>query len=632
MPLIIDNIEKMFGERLLFRSQHIAIGPGDKVGIVGMNGSGKTTLLRMLTGADDEYTGALQVTGGASLCFIDAVPIDPERTARQIVAEPFEHLRAQDERIRELERLLSAAAETEDYLSELARQTEQFEAQGGYDYVVSMNKALSSLGFTSEDLDRAAATMSEGEVSRLRLSRLVSDTRNIWLLDEPTNYLDIPGVQWLERQLKGLDATVLVASHDVWFLDQVCNKLLVIESGTLRLFAGDYSDYVRVRDAEAADRARHDAELKREIERMRQYVEKYRYGTRASQAASREKAMERLKAKVQPESSSPRKHVHVRLHNTGESGEIALRLTNVSKAYSDHKVLSGATLTVRSRQHVAILGRNGAGKSTLLGIAMGQIVPDDGEIYWGPSVRYSFFPQSYTLFDTETALEWIMTRRPQMIISEIKALLGSFGFSSDQMDQQTGAMSSGEKQRLLLALLSTETANMIILDEPTNFLDIQTRESLATTLRAFEGTVLFVSHDRAFIDAVADRIVFIDHSQVSVLEGNYSSNRQQLFSDRPVRSPSPAHTSAHDSPAQARTSHNRLAALEARVRLLERQIGEVEQEQADLTKALQQEGTKMQGAEIASLSVSIHELQLRRERLFDDLALAEEAYLQASTP
>ena len=632
MPLIIDNIEKMFGERLLFRSQHIAIGPGDKVGIVGMNGSGKTTLLRMLTGADDEYTGALQVTGGASLCFIDAVPIDPERTARQIVAEPFEHLRAQDERIRELERLLSAAAETEDYLSELARQTEQFEAQGGYDYVVSMNKALSSLGFTSEDLDRAAATMSEGEVSRLRLSRLVSDTRNIWLLDEPTNYLDIPGVQWLERQLKGLDATVLVASHDVWFLDQVCNKLLVIESGTLRLFAGGYSDYVRVRDAEAADRARHDAEIKREIERMRQYVEKYRYGTRASQAASREKAMERLKAKVQPESSSPRKHVHVRLHNTGESGEIALRLTNVSKAYSDHKVLSGATLTVRSRQHVAILGRNGAGKSTLLGIAMGQIVPDDGEIYWGPSVRYSFFPQSYTLFDTETALEWIMTRRPQMIISEIKALLGSFGFSSDQMDQQTGAMSSGEKQRLLLALLSTETANMIILDEPTNFLDIQTRESLATTLRAFEGTVLFVSHDRAFIDAVADRIVFIDHSQVSVLEGNYSSNRQQLFSDRPVRSPSPAHPSAHDSPTQARTSHNRLAALEARVRLLERQIGEVEQEQADLTKALQQEGPKMQGAQIASLSVSIHELQLRRERLFDDLALAEEAYLQASTP
>ncbi len=143
--------------------------------------------------------------------------------------------------------------------------------------------------------------MSAGEISRLRLSRLVSDTQDIWLLDEPTNYLDIPGVQWLERQLKGLQATVLVASHDAWFLDQVCNKLLVIENGTLRLFSGGYTDYVRVRDAEAADRAQHDAELKREIERMRQYVEKYRYGTRASQAASREKAMERLKAKVQTE-------------------------------------------------------------------------------------------------------------------------------------------------------------------------------------------------------------------------------------------------------------------------------------------------------------------------------------------
>jgi ATP-binding cassette subfamily F protein 3 len=187
-------------------------------------------------------------------------------------------------------------------------------------------------------------------------------------------------VQWLERQLKGLPATVLVASHDAWFLDQVCNKLLVIENGTLRLFSGGYTDYVRVRDAEAADRAQHDAELKREIERMRQYVEKYRYGTRASQAASREKAMERLKAKVQTEPSSTRKRVHVRLRNTGESGEIALRLEHVSKSYGDHAILSRANVTILSRQHVAILGRNGAGKSTLLSIAMGQIIPEGGDI------------------------------------------------------------------------------------------------------------------------------------------------------------------------------------------------------------------------------------------------------------
>ncbi|MCX6063670.1 MAG: ABC-F family ATP-binding cassette domain-containing protein [Caldiserica bacterium] len=630
MPLILENLEKMYGDRLLFRSMHCAIGAGDKVGIVGPNGSGKTTLLRILAGTDDEYSGSVQVSGGDSLCFIDAVPVDPERTARQIVAEPFEHLRAQDARIRDLERLLSTTAETDDYLAELARQTEQFEAQGGYDYIVNMNKALSSLGFASEDLDRLAGTMSAGEISRLRLSRLVSDAKDIWLLDEPTNYLDIPGVQWLERQFKGLQATVLVASHDAWFLDQVCNKLLVIENGTLRLFGGGYTDYVRARDAEAADRARHDAELKREIERMRQYVEKYRYGTRASQAASREKAMERLKAKVQSEPVSTRKRVHVRLHNTGESGEIALRLEHVGKSYGDRAILSKANVTILSRQHVAILGRNGAGKSTLLGIAMGQIVPESGDIYWGPSVRYSFFPQNYTLFEKETAMEWIAARRPQMIISEIKGLLGSFGFSADQMDQQTGAMSSGEKQRLLLALLSTETANMIIMDEPTNFLDIQTRESLAATLRAFEGTVLFVSHDRTFIDAVADRIVFIERSKVSVLEGNYSANRQGLFSDRTIRTAQPRRTNVQDSAMSTRASHNRLVALEARVRLLERQIGDIEQQQFDLTKRLQEEGPAMQGADITSLSVHIHELQVRREELFEELAMAEERFLQAS--
>jgi len=630
MALILENLEKSFGDRVLFRSQHCAIGGGDKVGIVGPNGSGKTTLLQILTGGDDEYGGTVQITGGDSLCFIDAIPVDPDRTARQIVAEPFEKLRAQDARIRELERLLSTAVETDDYLAELAHETEQFEAQGGYDYVVSMNKALASLGFATEDLDRRAGTMSAGEISRLRLSRLVSDTQGIWMLDEPTNYLDIPGVQWLERQLKGLPSIVLVASHDAWFLDQVCNKLLVIENGTLRLFSGGYSDYVRVRDAEAADRAQHDAELRREIERMRQYVEKYRYGTRASQAASREKAMERLKAKVQGEPAATRKRVHVRLRNTGESGEIALRIQHVDKTYGQRSILDDASVTIRSRQHVAVLGRNGAGKSTLLGIAMGQIVADSGDVYWGPSVRYSFFPQTYTLFEEETAMQWIMARRPQMIVSEVKALLGSFGFTPEQMDQQTRAMSSGEKQRLLLALLSTETANMLILDEPTNFLDIQTREALASTLRNFEGTVVFVSHDRTFIDAVADRVILIERSKLSVLEGNYSANRQDLFNDRLTRTQPTAHGPQADS-RPAKASHNKLVALESHVRVLEQQIADVEREQAELTRRLQEKGPSMPGGEITSLSVRIHELQVRRDDLFEQLATAEEAFLQASS-
>ena len=364
MPIILENLEKMYGDRLLFRCQHCTIAPGDKVGIVGPNGSGKSTLLRMLSGEDDEYGGTIQMAGASRFCFIDAVPVEPDRTVRQIVAEPFEHLRAQDARIRELEQLLSTSQETDEYLAELSRRTEAFEAQGGYDYLVSMNKALASLGFSAGDLDRLAGTMSAGEVSRIRLSRLVSDVQDIWMLDEPTNYLDIPGVQWLERQLRSLQATVLVASHDAWFLDQVCTKVLVIDGGALHLYAGGYSDYVRVRDAEAQERAEHNAEVRRELERMREYVEKYRYGTRASQAASREKAMERLKSQVDSEPAATRKRVHVRLRTSGESGEIALRMEHISKAYGDHAVLRDASILVKSRQHVAILGRNGAGKSS----------------------------------------------------------------------------------------------------------------------------------------------------------------------------------------------------------------------------------------------------------------------------
>ena len=631
MPIILEDLEKMYSDRLLFRCQHCTIASGDKVGIVGPNGSGKSTLLRMLSGEDDEYGGTIQMAGASRFCFIDAVPVEPDRTVRQIVAEPFEHLRAQDARIRELEQLLSTSEETDEYLTELSRRTEAFEAQGGYDYLVSMNKALASLGFRAEDLDRLAGTMSAGEVSRIRLSRLVSDVQDIWMLDEPTNYLDIPGVQWLEHQLRGLQATMLVASHDAWFLDQVCTKVLVIDGGTLRLYPGGYSDYARVRDAEARERAEHNAEVKRELERMREYVEKYRYGTRASQAASREKAMERLKSQVDSEPAVTRKRVHVHLRTSGESGEIALRMEHISKSYGDHAVLRDASVLVKSRQHVAILGRNGAGKSTLLGIAMGQVIPDSGTVYWGPSVRYAFFPQNYTLFEKETAMAWLMARRPQMTVSEVKALLGSFGFSGDQMEQETEGMSSGEKQRLLLALLSTETANMIILDEPTNFLDIQTRESLAATLQAFEGTVLFVSHDRTFIDAVAGRIISIEQGTVSVLEGNYSANRQQLFAERRSAGAAPRQTGRRPEGHGARVSHNRLAALEARVQTLEREIGDLESEQAGLTRKLQDEGPGMAGTEVAALSTHIHELEERRERLFGELERAEQEYLQASS-
>lgn len=630
MPLILDNLEKSFGDRTLFRSRHCAIGPGDKVGIVGPNGSGKTTLLRVLTGKDEDYRGSVQITGGDTMCFIDAVPVDPERTAREIVAEPFEKQEAQDARIRELECLLSTAEETDEYLSQLQHETERFESQGGYDYVVRMNRALSSLGFASADLDRRTGTMSAGEISRLRLSRLVSDTQGIWLLDEPTNYLDIPGVQWLERQLKILSSIVLVASHDIWFLDQVCTKLLVLENGVLRLFTGNYTQYERVRRAQAADRAQHDAELRREIERMRQYVEKYRYGTRASQAASREKAMERLKADIQPETKSMRKRAHIRLRTTGESGEIALRLEHVSKTYGRRTILNDICLTIHSRQHVALVGRNGVGKSTLLSVAMGQTVADSGDIYWGPSVRYTYFPQTYTLFQDDTAMEWIMVRRPQMMISEVKSLLGTFGFTAEQMEQQTGGMSSGEKQRLLLALLSTETANMIILDEPTNFLDIETRESLASTLREFEGTILFVAHDRTFIDAVADHIVYLDAGAVSVLDGNYSDNRQMLFAERPERERPVLRR--EEQAVTARVSHNRRAALTARVCEIEQQIRDVEHEQATLTAKMEREGPSMSPADITSLSLRIHELQELRDHLFEELVAAEEACLQASSP
>lgn len=634
MPLIVNNLEKMYGDRVVLRAQHLAIGAGDKVGIVGPNGSGKTTLLRILTGGDDDYSGTVQITSGDHFCFIDAIPVPPDQTARQIVAAPFEHLRAQDARIRELEQLLSSAPETDAYLQELSRQTEQFEAQGGYDYIVSMNKALSSLGFGQKDLDRLAGTMSAGEVSRLRLSRLVSDRQDMWFLDEPTNYLDIPGVQWLERQLRNLQATVLVASHDAWFLDQVCNKILAIDSSTLRLFPGGYHDYVRIRDTETADQAQHNAELQREIERMREYVEKYRYGTRASQAASREKAMERLKAQVHEEQGTPRKHVRVQFHNVGESGEIALRMEHISKAYGDHIVLKNATATVMSRQHVAIIGRNGAGKSTLLGIAMGSVIPDHGDIYWGPSVRYSFFPQNYTLFETETAQQWIAARRPQMTVSEVKALLGKFGFSTEQMEQQTAGMSSGEKQRLLLALLSTETANMIILDEPTNFLDIETRESLASTLKAFEGTVLFVSHDRSFIDTVADRILYIEDSRLTVLDGNYSANKQSLFNDQSSRGSSGTAGSApavRPAGRAERVSHNKITMLEAHVHELERQIEELDREQTELTERLQNEGPRMQSSEITALSVRIHDLQVQQGDVLEELSSAEDEYLQASS-
>ncbi len=534
MPVLsATDLTKSYAGIPVLRGVSVALEPGEKVALIGRNGVGKTTLLRVLAGLDAPDSGTRAVSSGAVVGYLPQDPtVDELRTLWEEAAVPFAGLATTEHRLAELEALLSAPevhgdeARLSAALEEYGRLRERFETQGGFRYESQVRQTLLGLEFRPEQFQQRLASMSGGQRSRAALARLLLSAPDLLLLDEPTNHLDLAGQEWLEAFLRQYAGAILIVSHDRFLLDAVTTRTLDLDEGRVEEYRGNYSYYVVER---AARRARQEEAFQRqqeEIENLKAYIRRYHAGQKSRQAKSREKRL----ARIQP-IAAPRTHRSAAFHleTPRRNPRVVLRLENISKQFGPLKVLHGVTFEVHRGEKIGLIGPNGAGKTTLLRIIAGAEPPTSGHVAPAPGMRVGYFAQhSEETLDLErTVLDEVLGAR-SVTPAQVRSLLGRFLFSGDDVYKKIKQVSGGERRRIALAKLVLDRPDVLLLDEPTTHLDLTTLEAFEDALRVFPGAMLFVSHDRYFLDRLADRLLLMGDGAVQSVSGPYHRYRDPL--------------------------------------------------------------------------------------------------------
>ncbi len=521
----LDSISKQHGKQILFLDASAAINRGEKVGLVGPNGSGKTTIFRLVMREEAPDGGQVAIDRGATIGYFSQDV--GEMAGRSSVAEAMAGAGPVSEVMAELTELEHALADP-DRMDEMDALVERFghvqarfEELGGYALEARTREVLAGLGFTAGMQDGDVGALSGGWKMRVALARILVMRPDAMLLDEPTNHLDIESILWLEGYLKQYEGALCVTSHDRAFMNRIVTKIIEIDGGEILTYSGNYDFYEK-------QRAVLEAQAEAQYERQQAMLAKEeafiaRFKARASHAAqvqSRVKKLEKIE-KVEP--PKRRKTLDFDFRTPPRSGEDVLKIAGVHKAYGDRVIYDGLDLLIRRRERWCVMGVNGAGKSTLLKLAAGQGTPDGGSVTLGASVKLGYFAQHAMeiLSPTNTVWDEIVGAFPEASIGSLRTLAGVFGFSGDDIDKPCRVLSGGEKARLVLAKMLYDPPNFLVLDEPTNHLDMATKEMLVRALGGFEGTMLFVSHDRAFLAALSNRVLELLPEGPRVYGGGY---------------------------------------------------------------------------------------------------------------
>lgn len=522
----LDSISKHNGQRLVFIEASAALQKGEKIGLVGPNGAGKTTLFRMITGQEEPDEGQILVDRGTTIGFFSQDV--GEMAGRSAVAEVMEGAGAVSEVAAELATLENALADPdqadqlEEILERFGEVQARFEELGGYALDSRAREVLHGLGFSQEMMDGDVSRLSGGWKMRVALGRILLMRPDVMLLDEPSNHLDLESLIWLEQFLAGYDGALLMTSHDRAFMNRVINKVIEIDGGSLTSFSGDYEFYEQQRaqneKQQQAQFERQQAALAKEIN----FIERFK--ARASHAAQVQSRVKKLEKIDRVEPPKRRQAVSFEFPPAPRSGEDVVKLRGVDKRYGSRVIYHNLDLLVRRRERCCILGVNGAGKSTLLKLVTGTTEPDAGTVTLGGSVKMGYFAQhAMDLLDgSRTVFETLDDAFPLASQGALRALAGSFGFSGDEVEKSCRVLSGGEKARLVMALMLFDPPNFLVLDEPTNHLDIVTKEMLITALAQYEGTMLFVSHDRHFLSALSNRVLELTPDGIHQYDGGYT--------------------------------------------------------------------------------------------------------------
>ncbi len=533
----LDNIGKQNGHQILFIEASAALQKGEKVGLVGPNGAGKTTLFRMITGQEHPDEGQVAVDRGVSIGYFSQDV--GEMSGRSAVSEVMDGAGPVSTVAAELKELEAAmgdpcrADEMENIVERYGEVQGRFEELDGYALEGRAREVLAGLGFSQEMMDGDVGALSGGWKMRVALARILLMRPDALLLDEPSNHLDLESLIWLEEFLKGYEGALLMTSHDREFMNRIVTKVVEIDGGALTAYSGNYEFYEQQRaqneKQQQAQFERQQAMLAKEIK----FIERFK--ARASHAAQVQSRVKKLEKIDRVEPPKRRQTVLFEFLPAPRSGEDVVSLKNVHKGYGNRTIYEGLDFQVRRRERWCVMGINGAGKSTLLKLVAGSTQPDDGTVALGGSVKMGYFAQhAMDLLDGErTVFQSLEDSFPQAGQGSLRALAGCFGFSGDEVEKKCRVLSGGEKARLVMAKMLYDPPNFLVLDEPTNHLDMATKEMLITALSQYEGTMLFVSHDRHFLAALSNRVLELTPEGILQYGGGYTEYVQRTGHEAP---------------------------------------------------------------------------------------------------
>ena len=520
MQLVVDKIAKSFGVHDIFKDVSFMVEKGEHIGLVGVNGSGKTTLLHCLLEPSYIDSGSIRFEPGISVGYVQQGFTDIKGTIWEFMLQSCPEILRLREELQRLEAEVSTAADDvlETIMEEYTRVTKRYEYLDGYHYENRIKRVLIGLGYTEEWWEQDAATLSGGQKTRLMLAAALVRNPDFLILDEPTNHLDIVMTQWLEAYLREFKGGLLVVSHDRAFLDNVAVRILEMEAGKLQSFKGNYSRYLEQKAIQTATLEAAYAAQQDYIARTEAYIRRFKAGIKSKMARGRQSQLNRLERMDAPVKNE---EFELRLPPATECADRVLIMEDLSIGYGEKVLAQGINITLRRGEKAALLGANGTGKTTLLKTILGEIQPLKGKAKIGNRVQIGYFSQSYERLDPRQTLLENFVMEYGFTEERTRSMLGGMLFHGDDVFKEIGTLSGGQKARLVLLKLVLDGANCLVLDEPTNHLDIMAREAVEAALTAFDGTVLVVSHDRYFINEVADRIWEIEDGQLKDYKGNY---------------------------------------------------------------------------------------------------------------
>ena len=622
-----QDLEQRFGGNTIFSNISFSVPDNARIGLVGPNGAGKTTLLKIMTGQQESTSGQFTINKGLKVGYIaQENALDEYKTIWDEMLTVFDNLIEKNKRITKMQEQIAEHPEDEDLLKRYDQLAYDFEQEGGFTYQAEIKSILNGFNFKENTWQKVIGTLSGGEKTRLAFVKLLLQKPPVLLLDEPTNYLDLDTLDWLEAFLKNYQGAIITVSHDQYFLDHLANQIFELNFGKLTTFKGNYSQYVKERELMNSQQEAAYEKQQEKIKKEEEFIQK-----NLVRASTTKRAQSRRKALDKMERIKPPKHKQkVRINFTSDrpSGKEVLIAKDLTIGYPDKTMVSDIDFQVNKNDRVAIIGPNGIGKSTLLKTIMKKIEPKDGSIKYGASLDIGYYDQELQSLDpSKTVLDTIWDRHKTMPEKEVRSILASFLFTAEDIDKTVGQLSGGQKARLTLTVLSLEKDNFLLMDEPTNHLDIEAKEVLEQALDTYDGTLLFVSHDRYFINELANKIISVRDGHAKIYNGNYSyyldeKAKQAAAVQEAEAEQTESTTSANQN--QGKLSYQEQKARDSQKRKLERAVSDAEARIEKLENEEQEIQTEMANPDIAASFEKLGPLQ-------EKLSAVQEQLDQANT-